>query len=565
MVMADNYWNRRSSSRRSFLRAAGVVAGAAALGPVLAACSSNSNNNGNSKATANNAAGNAASSQAAGSPGVGKVGGTFSYATESEPDLINPILTDQPSDYATPILFRGLLRYDQTNKPQPDIAKTFDLSSDQLTHTFHLRDDVKWHDGQPLTADDVKFTLDAIRDKKNNSASFEKFELVKSVDVVDKSTVKIVLSQPFAPLLDKLTQPLAPMHLLAGKDLAKDPFNTKPVGNGPFKLTEWRKGEFMTLEANTAFYTGRPKLDKFIIKFVPDAAARLLQLKNGEVDGAFLEPKQVEQFKTSDKINLYIWPTADYRVLLYNLKNPMLADPKVRTALEYALDRDAIVKSVLVGYGEAANGPLQKSDVANPDVKFGYDPAKLKQLMGEAGWTAGSDGIWQKDGKKLSLTLTAPSADPVRVDLANVAVTSLKQNGIDVKVDPQPWDFILKNWGSLDLMVLGWGSPYDPDDDTYRLFHSSRVLDKGGSNFGSYANPQVDQLLEKARTTTDAAQRKQLYMDFQKTLASDPPYLWCVYLQAIYGMSKKLSGPQQKLLGHHGSGFVWNIETWSLQ
>jgi len=355
-------------------------------------------------------------------------------------------------------------------------------------------------------------------------------------------------------------------HLLDGKDLRTAEFNDKPVGTGPFKFVEWRKGEFLTMDANTSFYPGRPKLDKMIVKFVPDAAARSLQFKNGEVDGAFLEPKQVDEFKGFDKANLYIWKTADYRTLLFNTKNALLADPKVRTALEYGVDRDAIVKSVLVGYGEPAYGPLQQSPYNNPDVtKFSYDQAKVKQLLTEAGFSMGSDNIWQKDGKRLAFTLTVPVNDPVRVDMANVAATSLKASGVDIKVDPREGSYYSKNWGNLDMFLLGWGSPYDPDSDTYRIFDSSQVVDKGGVNLGSYVDAKVDASLEKGRTSLDDAQRKQAYLDFQKDLNADPPYLWGVYLQSIYGLSKKVQGPQQKLLGHHGSGFFWNVEQWSMQ
>mgnify|MGYP001770958557 FL=1 len=507
-----------------------------------------------------------ASQQTATSSGTsgGRAGGTLIYAAESEPDIVNPALTEP--NIPSGMIFRGLTRHDQNNHVQPDLARSWQISPDMLTYTFKLRDNVTWHDGTPFTAADVKFTIDFILDKASNSTNRQDFELVQGVDVVDTQTVTIKLSQPFAPLLDKLTIGIIPKHLLQDKDPAKAEFNQKPVGNGPYKFVEWRKGEFMTLEAYDRFYNGRPKIDKIVIKFVPDASQRLLQLKSGEVDAAFLKPKQVEQFKNSEKVDLYIWPTADYRVVMFNFKNSLFQDPRVRTALNYAIDRDALVRSVLVGYGEPAYGPLQKSEYNNPDVtKFTYDPARVKSLMTEAGWTQGADGIWQKDGRRFSVTLTAPATDPVRVDIANVVATSLRANGIDIKVDPRDWAYIRQNWGKLDLFVLGWGSPFDPDDHTFKIFHSSQVLDKGGYNLGSYVNAKVDRLLEQGRITLDENQRKQIYREFQKELNADPPYIWGVYLQAIYGVSKKFQGPKQRLLGHHGSGFFWNVEEWSLK
>lgn len=495
---------------------------------------------------------------------VVKTGGTLTYAAESEPDLVNPALTEP--NIPNQMIFRGLTRHDQRNAVQADLARSWDISPDRLTYTFKLRDGVAWHDGRPFTAADVKFTVDLILDKKTDSTNRHDFELIKSVEAVDTQTARVTLLQPFAPLLDKLTIGLIPKHLLEGKDAQKADFNERPVGTGPFKFNEWRKGEFMTLEANPSFYGGRPRLDKVILKFLPDASQRLLQLKNGEVDAAFLEPKQVAQFKNSGKVSLYIWPTADYRVLMPNFKNPVFGDARVRQALNYAIDRDALLKSVLVGYGEPASGPLQMGAFRNEEVApFTYDPAKVKSLMTVAGWKPGGDGIWQKDGKRLSLIITAPASDPVRVDIANVAATSLKANGVDATVDPREWSFIRKNWAKLDVFVLGWGSPFDPDDHTFKIFHSSQVLDKGGFNLGSYVNPRVDRLLEQGRTTVDEGQRRQLYREFQKELGADPAYLWGVYLKAIYGVNKNIQGPQQRLLGHHGSGFFWNIEEWSLK
>jgi len=172
----------------------------------VVACGSNTNTNGKPAATGSSAA---AATRTASTPG-GKVGGTLTFAAEFEPDSVNPLINDDESNFTRDILFRGLTLHDKENKVQPDLAKSWDVSPDSLTYTFHLRDGVKWHDGQPFTADDVKFSIDAIRDKNNSSSSFQKFELVKSVEIVDPMTVRFTLQQPYAPFLDKLTQGLAP-------------------------------------------------------------------------------------------------------------------------------------------------------------------------------------------------------------------------------------------------------------------------------------------------------------------------------------------------------------------
>ncbi|ADG82094.1 ABC transporter substrate-binding protein [Thermincola potens] len=482
------------------------------------------------------------------------------YGAEFEYDKVNPVLATTNVDN---LIFTGLTKFNEKNEVIPDLAESWSISSDGLTYTFKLRKDVKWHDGQPFNAGDVKFTLDTILDPRTNTPVKSEFEQVKEVKVIDDYTVELKLAKPFPPLLDKLSIGIVPKHLLEGKDINSADFNNNPVGTGPFKFKEWQRGKAFTVVANDSFYNGRPKLDKVIFKFLPDPNVRALQLETGEIDLAYLEPDQLERMQKVDRIKVYQVPTADYRVMMYNMKSPLWQDVRVRKAVNYAIDRQAVLDGILKGKGQVAYGPLQLSWANNPNVtKYDYDLNKAKALLAEAGWKPGPDGILVKNGKKFEFKITCPVTDPVRVSIANALVTELKKIGIAATPEPLDWSVI--KIPECEAFILGWGSPFDPDDHTYKLFHSSQIAN-GGNNHMSYRNPKVDKLLEEARTTVDKNKRKELYGQFQQELANDPPYNFIVYLDALYGVNKNITGIKTRTLGHHGAGFLWNIEEWDKQ
>lgn len=485
---------------------------------------------------------------------------TIVLGIENESDKINPIFADEHDD-AVSLIFSGLTRYNEKNEVIPDLATGWEVSPDQLTYTFKLRNDVKWHDGKPFTAEDVKFTIEQGLNPKNNSPIKERFEEIKEVQVVDPYTVKIILKTPFPLLVNVMATGMIPKHILEGKDINTDGFNMAPIGTGPFKYSEWKKGQYLMLSGNKDFYRGTPKSEKVILKFIPDQNVRAVQLETGEIDIALIDPMQIERISKNQNLQVTRIDTADYRVMMYNRINPLWDDVKVRQAMNYAVDRDALVKGVLLGWGKPAYGPLQMNWANNGNVnQYGYNPEKAKQLLSEAGWTPGADGILQKDGKKLSFKLTTFVHDPVRVALVNALSTQFKKIGVDAIPDPrEKGSFKI---GQMDTFLLGWGSPFDPDEDTYRLFHSSQI---GKANYQNYKNDKVDNLLLKARETSDKNERLKLYGDFQTELSNDPAFNFLVYLDVAIVTNKNLSGIKPRTLGHHGAGYTWNLEEWSKQ
>jgi peptide/nickel transport system substrate-binding protein len=484
------------------------------------------------------------------------------YGMEAEIDRVNPVLDE--SQEIDALLFRGLTKPDEQNEVSPDLAESWTISDDLLTYSFKLREDALWQDGEPVTADDVVFTLDKILDPKTNTPISGEFREIADVRATGDFEVEIRLHRPYPPLLDKLKVGIVPEHLLDGENLAETGFNRNPVGNGPFRMKEWKGEGTIVLERNEQYYGKKPELDEVVFKPVPDANTRLVQLKAGEIDLARLTPSQVQAVKKSDPIQIHEIDTADYRAIMYNFDHEIFGDPKVRQAISLALDREAMVEGILAGKGEAAYGPLQKSWAVNPDAgrTENPDPGRAAELLAEAGWEKNGDEILEKDGKLLSFELVAPAQDTVRVALANVVSQQLKPLGI-IAV-PKPVDQNAVKYDGEEALVIGWGSEFDPDDHTYRLFHSN-AIGGGQYNFGKYRNDEVDRLLTEARTATDPEKRKAAYGRFQEVLAEDPPYTFLVYLDALYGVNENVTGISDRTLGHHGFGILWNIEDWDKQ
>lgn len=501
------------------------------------------------------------SSESSGDSGNITKKNTLVYGAEFEDEKINPILD---STYEDDLLFRGLMKHDENNVPQNDLAKEVTISSDNLTYTFKLRDGVKFHDEETLTAADVVFTIKSIMDPSVNSSRATDFREVASVEKVDDLTVKITLKQPFPPLLDKLTVGIVPEHVFAGKNINDSDFNHNPIGCGPYKFISWTTGESLTMTRFDDFYGEQAKIENVIFKFLPDYNARAVQLESGEIDLTFIEPSQVEKIKSGQNTVVHVIDSADYRCMMYNFTaTDLFKDVKVRQALNYLTNKDDIVKSIAYGYGYAAYSPIQANKYVNNNIeKYAYDSAKAQALLTEAGWTKGADGILEKDGKKLSFTLTAPISDEVRVSIANTLASELKKYGVDVKVSALDWSAI--DIAKCEAFVLGFGSPFDADTDTYPLFVSTENI-APGNNFGSYNNATVDATLQAARVATVDAERATQYAAFQKALSEDPSYDMICYLQALYGSNKRVTGiVDTHVLGHHGAGIFWNITEWDL-
>ena len=470
---------------------------------------------------------------------------------------INPALFEHGE--INSLLFNGLTAHDKDNNIIPALAKSWDYDEATLTYTFHLRDDVKWHDGELFTAEDVKFTYDTINNPDNGSEIATNYEDITNIEIVDDYTVKITLKNKNVAMLDYLSVGIIPKHILEGQDIMTSDFNRHPIGTGPYKFANWDEGQGITLVKNEEYFRKSPNIDKIIFKIVNDTKARVMQLKAGELDLAQVTPKDIETFKNDDNFVVDIMKTSDYRGIMYNFNYPLFKENReLPNALSYAIDREAIVDNILLGYGDAAYSPLQMGIYNDSEIeKFEYNPEKAKQLLEEAGWKLGSDGIYSKNGTKLSFELVCMEGDQERIDMANFAAQELKQIGVDVRVTVKS-DI---DWENQAAFLIGWGSPFDPDDHTYKVFSTN-----GGANYNSYSNEKIDELLTKARQTDVYEERLEYYKEFQEEMTKDLPYTFLAYIDSIYVAKNNLEGiTKETVLGHHGVGIFWNVEDWDLK
>ena len=470
---------------------------------------------------------------------------------------INPALFEHGE--INSLLFNGLTAHDKYNNIIPALAKSWNYDEATLTYTFHLRDDVKWHDGEPFTAEDVKFTYDTINNPDNGSEIATNYEDITNIEIVDDYTVKITLKNKNVAMLDYLSVGIIPKHILEGQDIMTSDFNRHPIGTGPYKFANWDEGQGITLVKNEDYFRKPPNIDKIIFKIVNDTKARVMQLKSGELDLAQVTPKDIETFKNDDSFVVDIMKTSDYRGIMYNFNYPLFKENReLPNALSYAIDREAIVDNILLGYGDAAYSPLQMGIYNNSEMeKFEYNPEKAKQVLEEAGWKLGSDGIYSKNGTKLSFELVCMEGDQERIDMANFVAQELKQIGVDVRVTVKS-DI---DWENQAAFLIGWGSPFDPDDHTYKVFSTN-----GGANYNSYSNEKIDELLTKARQTDVYEERLEYYKEFQEEMTKDLPYTFLAYIDSIYVAKNNLEGiTKETVLGHHGVGIFWNVEDWDLK
>lgn len=496
--------------------------------------------------------------------------GSGSISAEQEPEVttlvygstdytrINPAMDEHGEINA--LIFDGLTDHDGDNQVVPRLAKSWEYDENSKTYTFHLEENVKWHDGEPFTAEDVKFTFEAIMNPENGSENAPNYEDVEEITVLDEHTVSFRLSAVNTAFLDYMTMPILPKHLLEGENMQESDFFRSPVGTGPYKLESWDAGQAITLVKNEDYFAGPANIDRIVFRIVTDTNAKAMQLQTGELDLAQVTPKDEAAFRDASGYRIYDMETSDYRGILYNFQNPYWQEnADLIPAINYAIDRQAIVDTVLLGCGEVAYGPLQKNIYNNENVEhYDYDPQKAQEVLKEAGCEKKEDGYWYRNGERIGFTINASADDQERIDMAQIAAQQLQEIGLDVKADVPAGGI---DWSSQECCIIGWGSPFDADDHTYKVFGTGK-----GANYSGYSDPLVDQYLTEARQTEDPAARREAYAKFQEELAVNPAYTFFCYIDAVYVAKNTIQGiDAETVLGHHGVGIFWNVCDWTME
>ena len=489
------------------------------------------------------------------------------YAVESSPKgLFSPLLSNTTYDNnVNNLVYSPLILLDENNDYKPGLAEKYEFSDDNLTLTFNLRKDVKWHDGEDFTADDVAFTFTSIADPKYTGSRFNeiskivgaqdyhdgKANSISGIKVIDKYTISFTYTKVYAPALSNFSQRgIIPKHIwskvaIADWDKQTDLLN-KPIGTGPFKLTDFKADQYVELVKNDTYFGGTPKIDKFIFK-VTNTETELSELAKGDLDVVELSSTKEDDLKTLKDAGIKIEekPSANYQFMTMNSNREFFKDKKVRQAITYAINRKAMVESLLGEHGQVINTPISLAGWAYPESglnSYDYNVDKAKELLKEAGWSE-NNGVLEKDGKKFEVDLMVPTGNKVREQSAPIIQQNLKDVGITVNISTMDVASAMaktKGQGDYDMGLLGFTLEVDPGDaDRY---WASSIANNSQFNFSNFINSQSDELIDKAASTIDRNARKEIYAKWGQLLNEEAPDVFLYSQNALRAHNPKLQG-----------------------
>lgn len=526
-------------------------------------------------------------------------GGVYIDVSSADATILNPILSsDAASSGVHGWFFPGLFDINPFSGAveATAVAKSWDVSEDALTYTFHLRDDIFWSDGEAVDAHDFKFTYDAVASDLVETPRKNTVDKISSIEVVDDYTVQVSFSELKCDGFLDLGLAWLPSHLYAAdfSDIMTSPLNTAPtVSAGEFNFSDWARDDHVTVVRNETFWEGATYMDGLITRVIPSPGSRLAALEAGEVDLIGLEPAQVERVKANPKLNVYQAKDDGYSYIGLNLADPdnpmpardeegnlvdqaphpILSDHSVRLAMAHSLDYAAIIESVYLGQGyQLASNVLPAVGWAHdPDLEpYAYDQELAASILDEAGWTdSDGDGVREcngcataEAGTTLSLTLMTNAGNATREELGVLVQDQL--NGQGFEIDFQAIDFGLMVQHLLDqtfeLVIIGWtGMGTDPNDDVF--WHTRYDTPGSGFNFVSYVNPRMDELLDAGLSVPGCAaeDRAPIYHEIQQIVHDDIPYIFVTGTVGNTGYSQRWHG-----INPGTWSFSHNIERWSL-
>ena len=468
----------------------------------------------------------------------------------NEPQLFNPIL-EKTFQRANILIFEGMVGLNSKLEPVPRLANKWDISQDQQTYVFYLREGVQWSDGHPFTARDVKFTYDAVRTTKEQNVWTAYFADVSAVEVIDDATVRVKYSRPYGPALLTWTIGILPAHRFAKRELNDAELNEQPVGTGPYKLLRWEKGKRVVLEANQTWWYGRPFIDTIeLLTNAAQAANTVDMLESGKVD--FARVRDVNDWNSRVQVRDFLAKheassvmESRFRTIVWNVQRPKLAKPAVRIGLTHAMDRGRIIDEVFYRQALPLSAPFFPTMWgADPSIApYPFDLDRAVKLLDKAGFPS-------HNGRRFSIDLIALNRQ--RSGAANEALAVFRRNlksiGVDLRVNflssKRFFDRVVMR--DFDAVYVGW-LPEIADPDPYLLLHSSQIA--YSPIHPGYANPAVDKLLEDARKTGDKAERKALYQELHAILHKEVPYTMLWSPHGNYAWSRRLAGVNPEDIG----------------
>jgi peptide/nickel transport system substrate-binding protein len=523
--------------------------------------------------------------QAVAEPASPVAGGTLVLGLQQEPDVLNPILSRmRVTNYVSQMIFSYFARMDEHYDLIPDLLTEIPtrenggVSADGLTITYRLRPDVVWHDGEPLTAADARFTYELITDPEIAVATAHGWEIVESVETPDATTVVFHLKEPSPSFVADafVDEPVLPRHLLAGVPAAEFrslPYQRAPVGSGPFRLESWESASELVLSRFDAYHGEGPYLDRLILRVVPDAEARIVQLTTGELHG-FDNARTImaERLSSVRGITLHRTPGTVYEHLDMNCERPPLDDVRVRQAITRAIDRAEISGAVYDQLWPPAysdNPPGSPLDDRSQAERVRSDLSEAERLLEEAGWSSfAADGVRTRNGERLDLNLILPAGRPDRESVGVLLAAQLARVGVGVQIQPlEPTVFFSSaakggplQSGDFDLALFAWSAP--PDPSVKELLYGQDFVPPGGQNVTRLRDPDLSRLLRQASRELDPERRLSLFLEADRRRADLVPSVPLVWRTQLDPVTDRLQNfrPNPTI-----SGNSWNASTWWLR
>lgn len=492
-------------------------------------------------------------------------GGELIVGASQEPVNYNPLLYANTGPETLPdvLMFDSLMKIIPDGTFVPVLAtevptvENGGISEDGLTWTFHLRDDVTWHDGAPFTSADVKFTWDTVMNPDVAVRSRTGHDKVSSVETPDDYTVVMTLQEPFAPFQSLWTTgvtSIVPAHILGEvDDINTAPFNTAaPIGTGPFKFVERVGGDHLTVERNPDYHLGAPNLERIIIKIVPEIPVLFTQFRTGEVqvvDYQGLQPDRWDEIQDGEGLTKVASPGNFVEFIYFNLSKPQFQDKAVRKAIYHATDVATLIDIIYYGLHIPTLTYLPPSSWAyNPDVQtYPFDLEVAAAMLDEAGWLVADDGIRAKDGVRLSFGMSTSAGNQARESSQQVLQQNYAEIGIELIIDNRPASTL---WtedvpaGNFDTLMVAWDNPIPSDPDPTSRLHSTMIPADGGggANYVQFKNTDADALMERAVIETDQAARAEIYRELQDLLAEELPWAPLMNFVDLFGHVSNLEG-----------------------
>jgi peptide/nickel transport system substrate-binding protein len=488
-------------------------------------------------------------------------GGIYTEALIGSMGRLNPMLdwNNQADRDVNRLIFSGLIKFDSRGLPQPDLAESWGVSADGMIYNFTLRPTARWHDGQPVTSDDVLYTIEVIKSAGSLFPQDIK-DLWSQIEVkrLDDRTFQFKLPEPFAPFLDYATFGVLPKHILESVPADQLPtaeFNLNPIGTGPYVFDSLQTGggqiTGVVLKANPDYYMGPPFIEQVVFRYYPNSATALDAYQQGEVLGiSHLTEDVLEAALQEQALSVYTSRLPQMGLVFLNLNNPtvgFLQNAGVRRALMLGINRNIIVSHILKGQAIVADGPILPGSWAFYDEieKIGYDPDAAIQLLNKEGFVLGAGSSTRsKDGQPLAFTMVHPD-DELHTQIAQAIQADWALIGVQVNLQPVAYDSLVNDYltpRQYEAALADLNTSRTPDPDPYLFWHQSEAT--GGQNYSQWDNRTASEFLETARTAADFAERTRLYRNFQVVFMKDLPSLPLYYPVYSYGVDAQVQGVQ---------------------